>query len=416
VEGWKIGQRVGVGFLAGNCGYCIPCRSGDLVNCQNQAFTGIHHDGGYAEVMMAKASGLISIPDDLSSEAAAPLLCAGLTTFSALRNSDAKAGDLVAIQGIGGLGHLAVQYVIQDEATMQQSKSGNPMFGTSFPKSGAELKDGAKTNTRAHKFRVGQSEIYAEEKGKGDLSLVFLHYWGGSRRTWSEVIAPLSERFRCIAVDLRGWGKSDHHADDYSLFAQANDVEGLIEELNLTDFMLVGHSMGGKIAQILAGRQLHGLRGVVLVAPAPPTPLHPPDSQKQAMMESYTTPEGIVDALKIVSVRPLTLPQRLQVTEDSLGGALGAKESWVSQGMALDISKEAASIRVPMCVVVGSADPIEKEAALREAILPLVPTARFKTIEGVGHLTPLEGPDEVVNAISDFLAEEKLSDNGKGTK
>ena len=110
VEGWKVGQRVGVGFLAGNCGYCIPCRSGNLVGCQNQAFTGIHHDGGYAEVMIAKASGLISIPDDLSSEDAAPLLCAGLTTFSALRNSDAKAGDIVAIQGIGGLGHLAVQY------------------------------------------------------------------------------------------------------------------------------------------------------------------------------------------------------------------------------------------------------------------------------------------------------------------
>ena len=110
VEGWKIGQRVGVGFLAGNCGYCIPCRSGDLVNCQNQAFTGIHHDGGYAEMMIAKASGLIAVPDDLSAVAAAPLLCAGLTTFSALRNAPARAGDLVAVFGVGGLGHLGVQY------------------------------------------------------------------------------------------------------------------------------------------------------------------------------------------------------------------------------------------------------------------------------------------------------------------
>jgi propanol-preferring alcohol dehydrogenase len=110
VEGWAIGQRVGVGFLGGSCGHCQFCRKGDLVNCQNQAFTGIQHDGGYAEVMIAKASGLISIPDGLSSVDAAPLLCAGLTTFSALRNSPAKAGDLVAVQGIGGLGHLAVQY------------------------------------------------------------------------------------------------------------------------------------------------------------------------------------------------------------------------------------------------------------------------------------------------------------------
>jgi propanol-preferring alcohol dehydrogenase len=110
VQGWKIGQRVGVGFLGGNCGYCQPCRRGDLVSCQNQEFTGIQHDGGYAEVMIAKASGLISVPDALSSADAAPLLCAGLTTFSALRDSPAKAGDLVAVLGIGGLGHLGVQY------------------------------------------------------------------------------------------------------------------------------------------------------------------------------------------------------------------------------------------------------------------------------------------------------------------
>src|ERR1700746_3216992 len=110
VQGCTVGERVGVGFLAGSCGYCEFCRNGDLVNCKNQEYTGIHHDGGYAEVMIAKASGLVSIPDDLTSVAAAPLLCAGLTTFSALRNAEAKVGDLVAVLGIGGLGHLGVQY------------------------------------------------------------------------------------------------------------------------------------------------------------------------------------------------------------------------------------------------------------------------------------------------------------------
>jgi alcohol dehydrogenase, propanol-preferring len=110
VQGWSVGQRVGVGFLAGFCGYCEFCRNGDLVNCRNQEYTGVHQDGGYAEVMIAKASGLVSIPDELSSADAAPLLCAGITTFSALRNSPARAGDVVAVLGIGGLGHLAVQY------------------------------------------------------------------------------------------------------------------------------------------------------------------------------------------------------------------------------------------------------------------------------------------------------------------
>ena len=97
VRGWTVGQRVGVGFLGGACGYCEFCRGGDLVNCRNQEYTGVHSDGGYAEVMIARASGLMSIPEELSSVDAAPLLCAGLTTFSALRNAPAKAGDLVAV-------------------------------------------------------------------------------------------------------------------------------------------------------------------------------------------------------------------------------------------------------------------------------------------------------------------------------
>jgi len=110
VEGWKVGQRVGVAFLAGSCGHCESCRNGDLIGCVNQPYAGVHVDGGYAKMMIAKASGLMSVPDELRSVDAAPLLCAGLTTFSALRNCPARAGDLVAVLGIGGLGHLGVQY------------------------------------------------------------------------------------------------------------------------------------------------------------------------------------------------------------------------------------------------------------------------------------------------------------------
>jgi pimeloyl-ACP methyl ester carboxylesterase len=258
-------------------------------------------------------------------------------------------------------------------------------------------------SAKSHSIRVGQLEVYAEEDGEGGPALVFLHYWGGSRRTWSEVIARLSNRFRCIAVDLRGWGRSDRRTDDYGLFAQAEDVQGLIEALKLKDFVLVGHSMGGKIAQILAGRRLNGLRAVILVGPAPPTPLIVPEEQKRSMYAAYTTPEGIGEALKAINHRPLTLAQRLQVTEDSLGGAEGAKVAWISQGMTLDISKQTASITLPVCVIVGSADQVEKETSLREALLPLVPHAKFETIDGVGHLLPLEGPVEVAEAISRFV-------------
>src|SRR6266576_3923860 len=113
VTRWKIGQRVGVGFFGGEDGVCEPCRRGDVVNCQNPVIPGITVDGGYAEVMIAEARGMASIPDELTSVDAAPLLCAGITTYNALRNAGLRGGDLVAVQGIGGLGHLGIQFARQ---------------------------------------------------------------------------------------------------------------------------------------------------------------------------------------------------------------------------------------------------------------------------------------------------------------
>src|ERR1700722_1758408 len=110
VSKWKSGQRVGVGFLGGQDGECEPGLRGDFANCQKPIISGITTDGGYAGVMIAEARALASIPDELTSAEAAPLLCAGITTYNALRNAGLRSGDLVAVQGIGGLGHLGVQF------------------------------------------------------------------------------------------------------------------------------------------------------------------------------------------------------------------------------------------------------------------------------------------------------------------
>lgn len=110
VVGWAIGQRVGVGFIAAEDGTCPSCRKGDFVNCAEPTLSGITIDGGYAEVMLTDARGLVRVPESLDATEAAPLLCAGLTTFNALRNGGARAGNVVAIFGLGGLGHLAVQF------------------------------------------------------------------------------------------------------------------------------------------------------------------------------------------------------------------------------------------------------------------------------------------------------------------
>ena len=110
VPDWKAGQRVGVGWHGGHCGHCRSCRRGDFITCVSGQIPGISYDGGYADYMIAPFEALASVPDELAAEDAAPLLCAGITTFNALRNSGARPGDLVAVLGIGGLGHLAVQF------------------------------------------------------------------------------------------------------------------------------------------------------------------------------------------------------------------------------------------------------------------------------------------------------------------
>ena len=110
VPDWKQGMRVGVGWHGGHCGHCIRCRRGDFLTCVEGQIPGISYDGGYAEYMIAPFEALAAVPDDLKSEDAAPLLCAGITTFNSLRHSGASAGDLVAVLGVGGLGHLGVQF------------------------------------------------------------------------------------------------------------------------------------------------------------------------------------------------------------------------------------------------------------------------------------------------------------------
>jgi D-arabinose 1-dehydrogenase-like Zn-dependent alcohol dehydrogenase len=111
VHGWKAGDRAGVGWHGGNCGYCHNCQHGDAFACQTESLvTGVTHDGGYGEYVVVPAVSVARVPDGLTAIEAGPLMCAGITTFNALRNSGARPGDVVAVHGIGGLGHLGVQY------------------------------------------------------------------------------------------------------------------------------------------------------------------------------------------------------------------------------------------------------------------------------------------------------------------
>lgn len=236
-------------------------------------------------------------------------------------------------------------------------------------------------------------------------ALVFLHYWGGSSRTWDGVVDELASEFRAIAPDHRGWGDSEAPAQGYAIADLANDAQGVIEAMNLSRYILVGHSMGGKVAQFIASRQPRGLEGVVLVAPSPPSPTLLPDEQRTAMSHAYDSRESVEWVLDNVLTHNALAPlQREQVIADSLRGAPQAKTGWLDVAMREDITTEVAAIDVPVLVIAGEHDQIDRVETLTAELLPRVAGARMHVLPDTGHLSPLEAPAALAALIREFVA------------
>ena len=254
------------------------------------------------------------------------------------------------------------------------------------------------------KNMIGQHSIHAVnsvninvvEAGAGSPTLLFLHYRGGSSREWTPVIEDLSQTNRCVAIDFRGWGESCKEATDYRLETLAGDVVSMVDKLDLREFIIIGHSMGGKVAQLVAARKPAGLKRLILIAPAPPTALEVSEQQRQGMIAAYQTREGV---LGIIRALTLSDAHREQIVEDVLRGSPGAKRAWPEKGMTEDISAEATQIAVPVRIVVGDADTVEPVASLRDAFGKVLPDTDFIVLPGVSHMAPLEATAQVVNAI-----------------
>lgn len=246
---------------------------------------------------------------------------------------------------------------------------------------------------------VNGVELSVTERGEGQPTLVFLHYWGGSSETWSETIDSLAATHRCIAFDFRGWGESSKGELDYRLDALANDTLALIANLGLTNYILVGHSMGGKVAQIVASTQPSGLAGFVLVAPAPPTPLRTPPEARAQIRANLDTREGLQNVFPILAHGELTDEHKERVIRNSLAGDPRAKDSWLEAGMDYDITELAPRIQVPIVVVVGGKDLVEPEDALRIAFDRYYAGTQYVLLPDSGHLIPLQAPEELAAAI-----------------
>jgi len=247
-------------------------------------------------------------------------------------------------------------------------------------------------------------ELHVEQRGAGGPALVFLHYWGGSSRTWQHVVDALSPDYRTIAIDQRGWGKSASPPAGYALSDLADDALALVDALHLESYLLVGHSMGGKVAQLVASRRPRGLRGLVLVAPAPPTPLALPLDARQGMVHAYDSRESIV-----ATVQQVLAPDGLSdrdldtVIADSLAGASPAKAAWPLATSQEDITADVPKIDVPVIVISGEHDRVDPPEVLVRELLPRIPQARLVVLPGVGHLLPLEAPADLAHVIKAFV-------------
>jgi 3-oxoadipate enol-lactonase len=233
--------------------------------------------------------------------------------------------------------------------------------------------------------------------------LLFIHYWGGSARTWKAVVSRLSKDFRCVAYDQRGWGSSDAPPDGYSIGDLALDAEQIINALKIKRYVLVGHSMGGKVAQFLASRQPRGLEGLVLVAPAPPTPQNIPESARQQQLHAYDNRENAMQALAFLTARMPSSDLQEQIVSDNLAGSLPAKLAWPTSSAYEDISPYVNSIAVRTLVAAGEQDRQDPLEQHRREVLPHIPGAKLHVIAQSGHLVPIDQPEELAGVIRNFV-------------
>jgi propanol-preferring alcohol dehydrogenase len=241
VTAWQAGDRVGVGYLGGQDNECEFCRRGDFVNCTNQPWTGTTVDGGYAEYTFARASGLVRIPDGLGALETAPLLCAGLTTYSALLQIEARPGALVAVQGIGGLGHLGVQYAAKlgyrvaaiargtDKAELSAQLGAHHYIDSAAEDPGAALRKlgGAAAILATAASGASMSPLVAGLAPRGRMMVV-----GAAPDPISVQTADLVFGTRSLAGSLTG---SSIENEDNLAFSLAQGIRALIEVLPLAE-------------------------------------------------------------------------------------------------------------------------------------------------------------------------------------
>lgn len=254
------------------------------------------------------------------------------------------------------------------------------------------------------KLHAGELSFHVSDSGSGEPTLLFLHYWGGSARIWNAVTERLSADFRCIAYDQRGWGKSDAPEQGYTLRDLAHDTNEIVRALGLKRFVLVGHSMGGKISQLLASQRPAGLEKLILIAPAAPTPQNIPEFAREAQLHAYDNRENALRAIEFLTAQLPSEELREQILSDNFAFTPQAKLAWPTVIAYEDISADIGKIAVPTLVLAGDQDRQDPVEQHKREVLSRIPGAQLQIISDCGHLMPIDQPAKLADAIRAFVS------------
>ena len=244
-------------------------------------------------------------------------------------------------------------------------------------------------------------ETGVENYGK-QPSLVFLHYFGGSSKAWTEVIEQLAGNFHCVAPDMRGFGASSAEPENFTVENYADDAANLISTLRLENFLLIGHSMGGKIALALAARNPLGLRSMVLLAPSPPTPEPMKESERKKMLAAHGNRCAATETVCKAAGGKLSGAVFERSINDNLRSSEAAWRAWLESGSLEDISAETEKISVPVLIAAGENDEAMTPELLKKEVSSRIKNSELKILPSAGHLLPLETPAAIAELIRQF--------------
>jgi pimeloyl-ACP methyl ester carboxylesterase len=236
-------------------------------------------------------------------------------------------------------------------------------------------------------------------------TIVFLHFFGGSARSWEGVLNELGEDFLTLALDLPGFGAAAGASGPFTIAAYADWVEEVVSAQKLDHYVLVGHSMGGKVALALAARRPPALRALVLLAPSPPTPEPIEEQMRAKLIAGWGCYGPASETLARVTRRCIEGELRERTIADMMNASKGAWTAWLQHGSREEISAVMQRIEVPVTIMSGDGDAAIPRDLIEREIVARLPQARLISVPGAGHLLPLEAPAAVAGIIERSLEE-----------